>query len=616
MRKRPIRTSVLALMWMLCALPVVRSVAQDGLQAPAPPSQLIARDRPWDKGEKIDLRWKLSPDDSGTIASYRIYRSLTTKPAEQDALERRIEDLWYLFEDLYVPMFGFPPGWPEDEKARYEFHDPTPEEREAAGTRLRSELESLLPEIKILAKSQHADDYDYERYAEAAIEALETYLAAGMGLVEANRRAAAAVKLLNHEIPLSELQKAKIDYENAAERVARDAVTESKLAGLFGDNWKEESEERADEIPVELRKSLLDTRLEAELQAETKARREIATRVGETRWKLVAEVEPKLLNIRRGEMSYTAEQLDRHQEYLFKVVAVNRAEIESAPAIAASPVSPDRQIYDGNRLAMMLVTLIVCGAVVLFIGIARTGRPLKVRKIAGLSAVEEAVGRATEMGRSILFVCGIQDMNDIQTIAGITVLSRVAKTAAEYDAKIEVPTARSLVMTAARETVQASYLAAGRPDAYNEDLIYYVTDEQFGFVAYLQGMMSREKPAACFYMGTFFAESLILAETGNSIGAIQIAGTAMPAQLPFFVAACDYTLIGEEFFAASAYLSGEPDQLGSLKGQDVGKAVVGIIVVLGVFLATALSVAALAGNEVLAAHLEEIVEYLQRVILT
>jgi hypothetical protein len=40
--------------------------------------------------------------------------------------------------------------------------------------------------------------------------------------------------------------------------------------------------------------------------------------------------------------------------------------------------------------------------------------------------------------------------------------------------------------------------------------------------------------------------------------------------LPFFVAACDYTLIGEELFAASAYLSREPKLLGSLKGQDIG----------------------------------------------
>ena len=116
----------------------------------------------------------------------------------------------------------------------------------------------------------------------------------------------------------------------------------------------------------------------------------------------------------------------------------------------------------------------------------------------------------------------------------------------------------------------------------------YLTDEQFGFVAGVTGTMVREKPAACFYFGAFYAESLVLAEMGNSIGAIQVAGTAMPSQLPFFVAACDYTLIGEEFFAASAYLSGEPHQLGSLKGQDVGKAIGTLLLLAGCILATIL----------------------------
>jgi hypothetical protein len=180
-------------------------------------------------------------------------------------------------------------------------------------------------------------------------------------------------------------------------------------------------------------------------------------------------------------------------------------------------------------------------------------------------------------------------MNEIATVAGITILSRVAKIAADYDATIEVPTSRSLVMTAARETVQAAYFAAERAEAYNEDRIYYVTEEQFAYVAYLTGYMVREKPAACFYAGTFFAESLILAETGNSVGAIQIAGTAEASQLPFFVAACDYTLIGEEFFAASAYLSGEPHQLGSLKGQDAGKVLASVLLIAGCVAATAMA---------------------------
>jgi len=318
--------------------------------------------------------------------------------------------------------------------------------------------------------------------------------------------------------------------------------------------------------------------------------------------------------IKPGTDSFIVEKLERNTGYLVKIVAVGNNNVESEPAVLSEAVVPMRQGFDGSRFSLMLITLIICGSVIFYIRLARSGIKLKVRQIAGLQAVDEAVGRATEMGRSILFVPGIQDMNEIQTIAGLTVLSRVAKTAAEYDAKVEVPTSRSLVMTTARETVQAAFLAAGRPDAFNQDLIYYVTDEQFGYVAYLSGMMVREKPAACFYMGAFFAESLILAETGNAIGAIQIAGTAMPAQLPFFVAACDYTLIGEEFFAASAYLSGEPEQMGSLKGQDVGKSIVAIIMIIGV---TMMSIAALAGTDSgFGMALENAVRFIKEIILT
>ncbi|HSG98677.1 MAG TPA: DUF6754 domain-containing protein, partial [candidate division Zixibacteria bacterium] len=208
-----------------------------------------------------------------------------------------------------------------------------------------------------------------------------------------------------------------------------------------------------------------------------------------------------------------------------------------------------------------------------------------VRKIAGIDAVEEAVGRATEMGKKIFFIPGIQDMNDVQTIAGMAILGRVAAVAAEYETWLEVPVCKSMVMVTARETMKEAYSKVGRPDLFQEGQVHFVTEDQFGYAAALDGMFVREKPATIFFMGAFFAESLILAETGNEAGAIQIAGTAMPSQLPFFVAACDYTLIGEELFAASAYLSREPRQLGSLKGQDVGKAVFLTALVFGIIIA-------------------------------
>lgn len=287
-----------------------------------------------------------------------------------------------------------------------------------------------------------------------------------------------------------------------------------------------------------------------------------------------------------GMTEFVDRNAQRGKEHFYRIVALAPDETASAPTPPVGPVVPELEWFDERQIWFGILLLLVGGSVVYFIGAAQRGRELKIRRIAGLEAVTDAVGRATEMGRPVLFVPGIQDINDIQTVAGLTVLSRVAGIAAEYDAQVEVPTARSLVMTTARETVQSSYVAAGRPDAYREDDIYYLTDEQFGYVAAVAGTMIRKKPAACFYMGSFYAESLILAETGNGIGAIQVAGTAQPSQLPFFVAACDYTLIGEEFFAASAYLSGEPKQLGSLKGQDFGKVIGAVLLIAGCVLAT------------------------------
>jgi len=289
-------------------------------------------------------------------------------------------------------------------------------------------------------------------------------------------------------------------------------------------------------------------------------------------------------NVPPGTTSYRDSGLTNGQAYTYRVVALGPG--GEGESMASAPAAPTGQWFDSSRGWTLLILLVVCGSISWFIARAHAGEQLYVRKIAGMDAVTEAVGRATEMGAPVLYISGIQDMDNVQTVAGITILGSIAKMVAAYETQLVMPTSRSLVMSTARETVKEAYLSAGRPDAYRDDSIYYVTDEQFGFVAHVDGLMIRKKPAACFYLGAFFAESLILAETGNSIGAIQVAGTAMPTQLPFFVAACDYTLIGEELFAASAYLSKDEKMLGSLKGQDVGKLMAMVFIGIGTIFAT------------------------------
>jgi hypothetical protein len=294
-----------------------------------------------------------------------------------------------------------------------------------------------------------------------------------------------------------------------------------------------------------------------------------------------------------GETSYRDGNAAEGVAYFYKILTVSTQKLNgvivgeaSSESEAAGPISSSAQWFDWRRINVLVATVVLTFLILAMISQAKSGKKLFVRKIAGMEAVDEAVGRATEMGRKIYYVPGIQDMDNMQTIASMTILGRVAELAAQYETWLEVPVCKSLVMVTAKEVVKEAHAKVGRPDAYHENQVHYLTDDQFGYAAAIDGMVVREQPATIFYMGAFFAESLILAETGNASGAIQIAGTAMPAQLPFFVAACDYTLIGEELFAASAYLSKDPKLLGSLKGQDYGKALLLISIIVGIVFET------------------------------
>ena len=238
--------------------------------------------------------------------------------------------------------------------------------------------------------------------------------------------------------------------------------------------------------------------------------------------------------------------------------------------------------FKEEKSAMFVLTLSVIFIMLYEIRLTKfTDKLPFLRSIPGLKAIEEAVGRSTEMGKPILFVPGIMDMNEVETVAGVVVLGHVANMTAKYETELDVPVARAIVMQAARQVSKEAYLTQGRPELYNEDMVHYITDDQFAYAAAVNGIMQRDEPAACLYMGKFFAESLLFAETGNSIGAIQIAGTGSQTQIPFFVTACDYTLMGEEFFAASAYLSQEADLIAGITAQDLIKVILVIVILFG-----------------------------------
>lgn len=283
--------------------------------------------------------------------------------------------------------------------------------------------------------------------------------------------------------------------------------------------------------------------------------------------------------------SKTDDSVVRDTPYFYRVSVLGpggptRSLAAAGPAIARS------SWFNTTRASVVAFVLLFFGFVLYYIYSAQSGHRPFVRRLAGIDAIEEAIGRATEMGRPVLFIPGVQDIDEIQTVAGLVILESVARLTAKYQTPILVPVSYPIPFTIAQEMVKSGYLHAGRPEAYDPDSVRFVSPEQFAYVAAITGIMLRDRPAAHIFMGSFFGESLMLAETGFSTGAIQVAGTANVHQLPFFVVACDYTLIGEELYAASAYLSGDAKLVGSLKGADALKVSIVIVIVVGCLLET------------------------------
>lgn len=228
---------------------------------------------------------------------------------------------------------------------------------------------------------------------------------------------------------------------------------------------------------------------------------------------------------------------------------------------------------------------------------ARRGGPVYVRRIPGLTAVDETVGRATEMGRPITFSLGLSQQLDIIQLQSLAICLHVVRLAIRFGTRVIVTMRLPTVFAIASEAIQEAYAAAGRPESFNPDDVRFLSDRQFAYASAMMGTIIRERAASNYMFGEFYAESLILAEAGQQVGAIQVAGTPTITQIPFFVATCDYTIIGDEYYAATAYLTHEPVLSGSLAGQDRSKMLILGSVVLGILLATAAAAPTLFGLE-------------------
>jgi hypothetical protein len=92
--------------------------------------------------------------------------------------------------------------------------------------------------------------------------------------------------------------------------------------------------------------------------------------------------------------------------------------------------------------------------------------------------------------------------------------------------------------------------------------------------------------AGAFFIGSWYHKAVIFTENAARVGAMMLGGTDTTHNIPFLVAICDYSIIGEELYALGAYVAEDPTVSSSLAGQDIGKFIALILIVVGSVLLT------------------------------
>jgi len=209
-----------------------------------------------------------------------------------------------------------------------------------------------------------------------------------------------------------------------------------------------------------------------------------------------------------------------------------------------------------------------------------------IRRIPGLAAIDEAIGRAAELGAPVLFNPGVADFTNIQTLAALGVLSHVASKCAVFGTEMIITTNTPIMVAICEDVLRTTFETAGKPEMMNQCQVRFISTANDLTALGTAAIMKDRSVASVFLFGCFDYTSLMYSEGGQLAGCLQIAGTGEYYQIPFFIASCDYVVMVEELFACSSYLSREPVMLGSVAGQDYGKLILLLIIGIGVILAT------------------------------
>jgi hypothetical protein len=234
--------------------------------------------------------------------------------------------------------------------------------------------------------------------------------------------------------------------------------------------------------------------------------------------------------------------------------------------------------------------LLAIPMLLLWFATRRRKRALALRPIPAWEALRGLMGRATEEGRQVHLSLGRAGVGGEQTAvvsAALDVQRHLAREGAALDADPQSPSlvvtvADPLLMLTAQDSLYRAYRAMDHRAGYDATQVQLIAPDALAYAVGAQDRIDDERTLANVMVGHQGDEYLLLGETGAQRDLLQVAGSdALNAQA-LMTATSGHVLVGEETFAAGAYLTRRPALVASLQVQDLLRAAAVVAILVGV----------------------------------
>ena len=234
-------------------------------------------------------------------------------------------------------------------------------------------------------------------------------------------------------------------------------------------------------------------------------------------------------------------------------------------------------------LGAWIVLLIFVPFFILFTLRAKNGARFPLRPIAAYKRLCELVSQAAESGHVIhvgMGSGGIGTPATPEALMGLTVFGYIARQAGQYNQATLGTTGDPTILTAAQGILQRARAEAGFPEQYSGRELQFYGPHPFAYAVGAFDSLRARPYLANVLLGHFGAEGLWLAEATSSKEMSRLGGVAPPTAAALMQSSLDETVIGEEVFAAGAYLD-KPSHLGSLASQDLMRIIIILTILVG-----------------------------------